>query len=189
MTELLVGTRKGLFMLEGEPGSAFAVTGRAFAGDPVEYACRDPRSGRVLASVTSPFYGPKIFYTDDLAGEWQEASGVKLPGRDDALVRIWGIVTAEADGALYAGGDPGVLFESRDGGASWELNRALWKHPTRPKWQPGAGGLCLHSIVTWPGEPDRLAGGISAARGRVADRRRRRHVAQGQHGPRPAVSA
>ena len=73
------------------------------------------------------------------------------------------IVTAEADGALYAGGDPGVLFESRDGGASWQLNRALWKHPTRPKWQPGAGGLCLHSIATWPGEPGRLAVGISAA--------------------------
>src|SRR3954447_19023572 len=163
MTELLVGTRKGLFVLEGEPGSPFEVTARAFAGDPVEYAIRDPRSGRVHASVTSPFYGPKIFYTDDLAGQWQEASGVKLPGRDDALVRIWVIVTAEADGALYAGGDPGVLFESRDGGANWQLNQALWKHPTRPKWQPGAGGLCLHSIATWPGEPERLAVGISAA--------------------------
>ena len=56
-----------------------------------------------------------------------------------------------------------MLFESRDGGASWQLNRALWKHPTRPKWQPGAGGLCLHSIATWPGEPGRLAVGISAA--------------------------
>jgi photosystem II stability/assembly factor-like uncharacterized protein len=163
MTELLVGTRKGLFVLEGEPGSPFEVTGRAFAGDPVEYALRDPRSGRVLASVTSPFYGPKIFSTDDLAGEWEQAAGVELPGPDDALVRIWVIVPGEADGALYAGGDPGVLFESRDGGASWELNRALWKHPTRPKWQPGAGGLCLHSIVTWPGEPGRLAVGISAA--------------------------
>ena len=163
MTELLVGTRKGLFVLEGEPGSPFEVTARAFAGDPVEYALRDPRSGRVIASVTSPFYGPKIFYTDDVAGEWEQAAGLALPGRDDALVRIWVIVPAEADGALYAGGDPGVLFESRDGGASWELNRALWKHPTRPKWQPGAGGLCLHSIVTWPGEPGRLAVGISAA--------------------------
>ena len=163
MTELLVGTKKGLFVLEGEPGSPFEVTARAFAGDPVEYALRDPRSGRVLAAVTSPFYGPKIFYTDDPAGEWEQAAGLALPGRDDALVRIWVIVPAEADGALYAGGDPGVLFESRDGGASWELNRALWKHPTRPKWQPGAGGLCLHSIVTWPGEPGRLAVGISAA--------------------------
>ena len=56
-----------------------------------------------------------------------------------------------------------MLFESRDGGASFELNRALWEHPTRAKWQPGAGGLCLHSIETWPGEPDRLAMAISAA--------------------------
>ena len=131
MTELLVGTRKGLFVLEGEPGSPFEVTARAFAGDPVEYALRDPRSGRVHASVTSPFYGPKIFYTDDLAADWEQAAGVSLPGRDAVLERIWVIVTAEADGALYAGGDPGVLFESRDGGASWQLNRALWNAPDK----------------------------------------------------------
>ena len=49
MTELLVGTRKGLFVLEGEPGGPFEVTARAFAGEPVEYAMRDPRTGRVLA--------------------------------------------------------------------------------------------------------------------------------------------
>ena len=55
MTELLVSTKKGLFVLEGEPGTPFEMTARAFAGDPVEYAIRDPRSGRVLASVTSPF--------------------------------------------------------------------------------------------------------------------------------------
>jgi photosystem II stability/assembly factor-like uncharacterized protein len=164
MTELLVGTRKGLFVLEGEPGGRFDVTARAFAGEPVEYALRDPRSGRVLASVTSPFYGPKIWYADDPTGEWENAEGVALPaGGETALERIWVIVTGAADGTLYAGGDPGVLFESRDGGASFELNRALWEHPTRPKWQPGAGGLCLHSIETWPGEPDRLALAISAA--------------------------
>ena len=163
MTELLVGTRKGLFVLEGEPGSPFEITARAFAGDPVEYALRDPRSGRVLASVTSPFYGPKLFYADDLAGEWQEAAGISLPGRDAALLRIWVIVPAEADGALYAGGDPGVLFESRDDGASFTLNRGLFEHPTRRNWQPGAGGLCLHSIATWPGDPERLAVAISAA--------------------------
>jgi hypothetical protein len=159
MSELLVGTKKGLFVLEGE-----AVRARAFAGEPVEYAMRDPRSGRLLASVTSAFYGPKIFYTDgDAAGEWQQASGVALPeGGEEALARIWTIVPGEADGQLWAGGDPGVLFESRDGGESWELNRALWEHPTRPEWQPGGGGLCLHSVVPWPAEPDRLALGISA---------------------------
>jgi hypothetical protein len=165
MTELLVGTRKGLFALAGEPGEPFEVTGRAFAGEPVEYALRDPRSGRVLASVTSPFYGPKVFYTDgDVGGEWEQAEGVELPeGGESALERIWVIVPGAAGGVVYAGGDPGALFESRDGGATFSLNRPLFEHPTRPTWQPGAGGLCLHSIVPWPDEPDRLALGISAA--------------------------
>jgi photosystem II stability/assembly factor-like uncharacterized protein len=164
MTELLLGTRKGLFVLEGEPGSEFEVKARAFAGDPVEYAIRDPRSGRVYASVTSPFYGPKVHYSDDLGGEWEQATGIELPETGDhALERIWVIVPGAADGQVFAGGDPGALFESRDGGASFSLNRALFEHPTRPTWQPGAGGLCLHSIVTWPGEPERLALGISAA--------------------------
>jgi photosystem II stability/assembly factor-like uncharacterized protein len=164
MTELLVGTKKGLFVLEGEPGSRFEVTARAFAGQPVEYAMRDPRSGRLLASVTSAFYGPKIFHTDDPEGEWEQAAGVALPeGGEQALERIWVLVPGEADGLVYAGGDPGVLFESRDGGATFELNRGLWEQPSKAKWRPGGGGLCLHSISTWPGEPDRLAIGISAA--------------------------
>jgi photosystem II stability/assembly factor-like uncharacterized protein len=164
MTELVVGTRKGLFVLEGEPGTPFEVATRAFAGETVENAIRDRRTGRVLASVTSAFYGPKIFWTDDPAGEWTQTKGIALPeGGGAALERIWTIVPGEAEGLLYAGGDPGVLFESRDGGESWTLNRGLWDHPTRPKWMPGGGGLCLHSIVTWPGEPDRLAVAISAA--------------------------
>jgi photosystem II stability/assembly factor-like uncharacterized protein len=56
-----------------------------------------------------------------------------------------------------------VLFESHDGGGSWEINTGLWEQPSRPKWQPGGGGLCLHSICTWPGDPDRLAVAVSAA--------------------------
>jgi photosystem II stability/assembly factor-like uncharacterized protein len=164
MTELLVATKKGLFALEGEPGGEFAPSARAFAGEPVDYAMRDPHSGRLLASVTNPFYGPKIWYADDAAGEWTQAAGVVLPQGDDAaLARIWTIVAGEADGLLYAGGDPGVLFESRDGGESWAINAALWEHPTRPSWEAGGGGLCIHSIVPWPGDPDRLALGISAA--------------------------
>jgi photosystem II stability/assembly factor-like uncharacterized protein len=164
MTELLIGTRKGLFALDGEPGGAFEVTARAFGGETVENAIRDRRSGRVVASVTSAFYGPKLWWTDDPAGEWHQADGVALPeGGDQALQRIWTIVPGEADGLLWAGGDPGVLFASRDGGETWTLERGFWEQPSRPKWMGGGGGLCLHSIVTWPGEPDRLAIGISAA--------------------------
>ena len=164
MTELLVSTRKGLFVLEGEPGGEFAVTARAFAGQPVECALRDPASGRYVAAVTSAFHGPKIFCTDDPDGDWEQATGVALPrGGDAALARIWALVAGERDGLLYAGGDPGVLFQSQDGGLSWELNRGLWDHPTRGTWQAGGGGLCLHSIVPWPGDPDRIAVGISAA--------------------------
>ena len=59
MTELLLGTKKGLFVLEGEPGSQFEVRGRAFAGEPVDFAMRDPVSGRAIATTTSPFYGPR----------------------------------------------------------------------------------------------------------------------------------
>src|SRR6476620_8956112 len=108
MTELLVGTRKGLFVLEGEPGAAFEVKARAFAGEPVEYAMRDRRTGRLLASVTSPIYGPKVWYADDPSAEWQQAGGVALPeAADAALERIWVIVAGERDRTLYAGGDPG----------------------------------------------------------------------------------
>jgi photosystem II stability/assembly factor-like uncharacterized protein len=164
MTELVLGTKKGLFLLQGDAASGFDVATRAFAGEPVEYAMRDPRSGRLFVTATSPFYGPKIWYTDEPGGEWAQADGVALPeGTDAALERIWVITPGEADGLLYAGGDPGVLFESRDGGATWQLNQALWEHPTRPTWQPGGGGLCLHSIVPWPGDPDRLLVAVSAA--------------------------
>jgi photosystem II stability/assembly factor-like uncharacterized protein len=160
MTELLVGTRKGLFALAGEPGAPFEVTDRAFAGEPVEYALQDPRTGRLLVSVTSPFYGPKLWYAGD---GWEQAQGVELPARGEAaLQRIWVIATGVEDDVVYAGGDPGVLFESRDGGQTFTLNRALFEHPARPHWAPGAGGLCLHSIVTWPGDPDRLAIAVSA---------------------------
>jgi photosystem II stability/assembly factor-like uncharacterized protein len=163
MTELLVGTRKGLFVLQGEPGSTFEVATRAFSGDVVEYAIRDPRTGRYFASVTSGFFGPRLMYTDDPAGEWQHAATLAFPeGTEASLERIWVVRPGEADGLMYAGVDPAALFESRDGGLTWELNRGLWDQPTRPSWSPGNGGLCLHSIATWPGDPTKLAIGISA---------------------------
>jgi photosystem II stability/assembly factor-like uncharacterized protein len=162
MSQLLVGTKKGLFVLEGD-GGTFEITSRSFAGEPVEFATRDARTGRSFACVTSAFYGPKLFVTDDPSGEWEQAEGLALPeDAEKPLERLWTVVPGEEDGLLYAGGAPGVLFESRDGGMSWELNESFWNQPTRPEWSPGAGGMCLHSIATWPDDPSKLALAISA---------------------------
>jgi hypothetical protein len=165
MTELLVGTKKGLFVLEGDAGSEkpFAIAARAFAGNEVEFAIRDPKSGRYLASVTSGHFGPRVMHTTDPAGDWEPTTGLGYPEGDDwSVERIWAIKPGEADGLFYAGVAPAGLFSSTDGGMTWELNRALYDQPSRKEWQPGAGGLCLHSIATWPGDPSRLAIGISA---------------------------
>src|SRR5438270_11095132 len=118
MTEVLLGTKKGLFVLHGDPADGFEITTRAFAGEPVDYAVRDRRTGRLLATMTSPFYGPKIFFSDNDGEDWEQCEGVALPeGGEEALTRIWVIAPGEAEGTIYAGGDPGVLFESFDGGA------------------------------------------------------------------------
>jgi hypothetical protein len=163
--ELLVGTRKGLFVLRGERGGPLEVAGRAFAGDVVEYARRDPRTGRTFAAVTSAFFGPRLHFTDgDPLGEWREAQGLAFPdGTDAAVSRLWAVEPGDEPGRLWAGVAPAALFTSRDDGETWELNRALWEVPSRPQWEGGAGGLCLHSICPWPGEPGKLAVGISAA--------------------------
>ena len=89
MTELLVATRKGLFALAGEPGGPFEVVDRAFAGEAVEYATVDPRTGRLLVSVTSPFYGPKLWYADPRrrglgAGRGRRAAGGRRRGAASA---------------------------------------------------------------------------------------------------------
>src|SRR6266480_329765 len=120
MRELLVGTKKGLFVLRGDEPDTFAVATRAFEGDVVEFAIRDPRTGRYFASVTSGFFGPRVMWTDDPLGEWQASKGPAFPeGTDTSVDRIWVITPGEAEGLLYAGVAPAALFVSTDGGASW----------------------------------------------------------------------
>lgn len=161
--EVLVGTKKGLFVLRGPRDGALSISTRAFAGQSVEFAIRDPRTGRYLASVTHGQFGPRVFMTDDPAAEWEQTDGPRFPEDADASVeRVWVITPGEADGLVYAGVDPAALFESRDWGMTWTLSRGLWDQPSRPEWVPGLGGLMVHSICPWPGDPARLAVGISA---------------------------
>jgi photosystem II stability/assembly factor-like uncharacterized protein len=171
--ELLVGTRKGLVVLRGprqaaaDDGSELEAVCRRFEGSAVEYALHDPRSGYTFAAVTHGHYGPRVFRTRDVTTPsegWEQVEGLAFPeDTEAALVRVWILALGAADGELWAGVDPAALFHSTDGGASWELVRGLWDVPSRPGWNPGGGGLCLHSICPWPGDPKRLAVGISAA--------------------------
>ena len=163
-TELLVGTKKGLFILRGPRGGPMDVVHRAFPGSVVEYATRDPRTGTYLASVTHGQFGPRIFLATDPLSEWEQAAGPAFPDDAGATVeRIWVVEPGVEPNEVWAGVDPAALYRSEDGGASWSLVRGLWNVPTRPEWQPGFGGLALHSICPWPGDPARLAVGISAA--------------------------
>lgn len=165
--EVLVGTRKGLFVLRGRRGGTLAVAARRFAGQPVEFALREGRSGLCFASVTHGHFGPHLFYSEDATApdeEWRQASGLAFPAEAGASVeKIWVVEPGVEEGVLWAGVAPAALFRSADGGRSWELVRGLWDEPSRARWQPGFGGLCLHSICPWPGEPARLAIGISSA--------------------------
>lgn len=162
--ELLVGTRKGLFVLRGPRGGPVLEVARRFSGLTVEYAVKDPRTGTYFASVTDGQFGPRVYRTDQPLGEWEQCDGPRFPkGAAAAVERVWVIQPGEEDGVVWAGTAPAALFRSEDGGRTWALNLALWEEPSRPRWQPGAGGLCLHSIATWPGDPARLAVAISAA--------------------------
>jgi len=163
--ELLVGTRKGLVVLRGAKGDRMEVMARHFAGSIAEFAMRDRRTGRYFAAVTHGQFGPRLYFSDDpLAEEWEVADGPAFPeDAETAVERIWLVRKGEEDGVLWAGVAPAAVFKSEDDGRSWQLNRGLWDDPSRPHWQPGAGGLACHSICTWPGDPSRIAVGISAA--------------------------
>lgn len=79
------------------------------------------------------------------------------------MIKVWNITPGRASepGVLYAGAEPASLFKSTDRGESWQLVDGLFDHPQRAKWFPGNGGLCLHTILLDPANPDRMYVGIS----------------------------
>jgi photosystem II stability/assembly factor-like uncharacterized protein len=174
-TEVLIGTRKGLFVLRGDRTRPLELAGRCFEQEPVEYACFDRHTGRYVVAVKhwpeevaklfpGSKFGPRIYVTDDVTGKWEEAGGLAFPEDSGAtLSSIWAIQPGAEEGVVWAGVSPAALFRSEDGGRSWQLNRGLWDQPTRPQWQGGGAGLCLHSICPHPTDPARLSIGTSAA--------------------------
>jgi hypothetical protein len=145
------------------------VAGPLFPGEQVYAAAVDDRDGvRLFAGTDSWHWGPTLRWSDDLGRTWSEPvkNALRFPADAGlAVERVWQVQPggAHEPGVVYAGVSPAALFVSRDRGASWELVRGLFDHPHRPRWQPGAGGLCLHTILPPPPGSERITVAISAA--------------------------
>lgn len=164
---LMVGTKKGAFLFESNDGRrTWKSSGPHFAGTEVYHATYDPRSGTIYSAVDSFVWGPTVARSSDRGRTWKESKRApKFPkGGDLSVERVWHIQPANDDepGVVYCGTAPAALFRSEDGGDTWTLNRPLFKHETRQKWQPGFGGLCLHSILVHPKNPETLLVAISS---------------------------
>jgi photosystem II stability/assembly factor-like uncharacterized protein len=159
---LLVGTKKGAFILEsGSDRSAWTVRGPSCEGYPIQDISRDPSTGSLYAGGGSIWYGPTVFRSDDLGATWSQSSaGLTYGDEAPKISAVWNVTAAH--GALYAGVGPAGLFRSDDEGRTWSHIEGLTNHPTRSSWQPGAGGLILHSIVPHPADPARMWVAISA---------------------------
>lgn len=149
---LLVGTAKGLFTLTGS-GGGWALDGPHFPGLAVYAAFFDQRKGRsdIWAGPVSWHFGAELVKSGDMGKTWDnpEKRRVRMPANTKkSLENIWQIAPGADADTLYVGIAPAALFESHDGGETFQLNKGLWSHPHRKKWSPGFGGLCLHTIVT-----------------------------------------
>jgi photosystem II stability/assembly factor-like uncharacterized protein len=166
---LAVGTRKGLFLARSGDGRAtWALDGPHFGSNAIYSVAIDTRTEpvRILAGLHSMHWGPTVFRSDDLGATWQETEGgaVRFPAESGgALQRVWQLRPAPATqpGVVWAGCEPGSLFRSEDRGETFSLVEGLWNHPHRPKWEPGGGGLCLHTVLPHPNDPDRMLVAIS----------------------------
>jgi photosystem II stability/assembly factor-like uncharacterized protein len=164
---VLIGTRKGAFILEGdEDRRAWQLRGPFCDLWPIHDVSYDASTGTIFAGGGSPWYGASVWRSDDLGESWTQSSeGLRYGDADeDKLRSVWSVTPgrAETEGTVYAGVEPAGLFRSDDSGRTWGHVAGLRDHPSRPTWEPGAGGLILHSIVPHPEDAARMWVGISA---------------------------
>ena len=176
---VLVGTRKGAFVLTADGRRRdWSVSGPHFAGWEIYHMKASPAEpDRIWASQSSGWFGQVLQRSDDGGATWS-AVGNKfvyggVPGTHQwydgtphpwEFKRVWhlepSLTCAET---VYAGAEDAALFRSDDGGQSWTELSGLRTHGTGPAWQPGAGGMCLHTILLDPADPERIFIAISAA--------------------------
>lgn len=159
---VLIGTRRGAFILESDEGRRrWALRGPFCDTSPVNHLVADPARG-TLHAASGGWGGPAVWSTADQGATWaRSGEGLEGPVGDTPVKAVWSL--AAADGRLHAGVEPAGLFASEDGGRSWRHLEGLQHHPSRADWQPGGGGLILHAIVPHPDDRDRLWVGVSAA--------------------------
>ncbi len=166
---IFVGTHKGAFRFSSSPErKLWKLHGPFLKGEDVHHIVHDTRVDmKVYACVNSAFWGSSIKISSDLGASWESPeSNVKFSeGSEHTVKRIWCMVPGNknASNVLYAGVDPAALFRSDDCGRNWYEIEGLTNHSSREKWQPGAGGLMVHSVCTDPEDEHKVFVGISAA--------------------------
>lgn len=176
---VLVGTRKGAFVLTSdEKRKDWEVSGPHLAGWEIYHVKGSPvDSNRLYASQSSGWFGQQIQRSNDGGKTWEQVgNNFQYEGEvgqhqwyDGSLrpwefKRVWHLEPSLTDPeTVYAGIEDASIFKSSDGGASWQELPGLRNHGTGPKWQPGAGGMCLHTIILDPVNHSRIFVAISAA--------------------------
>ena len=176
---VLVGTRKGAFVLSSDgKRENWEVAGPHFAGWEIYHvkgSAADPN--RLYASQSNGWFGQVIQRSDDGGASWNPVGNSfaydGVPGTHQwydgtphpwEFARVWHLEPSLGDpDTVFAGVEDAALFKTTDGGASWNELSGLRKHGSGPHWQPGAGGMCLHTILLDPKDPERMFVAISAA--------------------------
>jgi hypothetical protein len=176
---VLVGTRKGAFVLtSAEARKHWDVAGPFFGGWELYHLKGSPVDpNRIYASQCSGWFGQQIQRSDDGGKTWN-AVGNKFAYDGETgthmwydgtphpweFKRVWHLEPSLTDpDTVYAGVEDAAIFKSTDGGQTWNELAGLRTHGTGSAWQPGAGGLCLHTLILDKAHPDRIVIAISAA--------------------------
>jgi photosystem II stability/assembly factor-like uncharacterized protein len=176
---VLVGTRKGAFILTSDgKRESWNVSGPHFAGWEIYHLKGSPADpNRIYVSQTSGWSGQVVQRSNDGGATW-ETVGNKfvyegVPGTHQwydgtphpwEFKRAWHLEPSlKNPDLIYAGVEDAAIFRSTDGGQNWEEMPGLRKYGSGPHWQPGAGGMCLHTIILDPSDEKRMYIAISAA--------------------------
>jgi photosystem II stability/assembly factor-like uncharacterized protein len=176
---VLVGTRKGAFVLTSDGRRKdWDVSGPFFGGWEVYHLKGSPADpNRLYASQSSGWFGQLIQRSDDGGKTWEPVGNQfaydGVPGTHQwydgtphpwEFKRVWHLEPSLTDpDTVYAGVEDAALFKTTDGGRNWHELSGLRGHGSGPHWAPGAGGLCLHTIVLDPNNPNSIVVAISAA--------------------------